>query len=115
MDSVVRSLEAVPAPIRLIAGGRHKGSSYAPLRELATAKVAGLYLVGEASALIADELGHAAPCVSCGDLATAVDRAAGDARPGDTVLLSPACASYDQFRDFEERGARFRELVEARP
>ncbi len=71
------------------------------------------YLIGEA----ADELDAAlrpagVTLVRCGDLATAVERAAADAQPGDIVLLSPACASFDQFRDFEERGEEFRRLVQ---
>jgi UDP-N-acetylmuramoylalanine--D-glutamate ligase len=115
VDSVLRSLESITAPIHLIAGGRHKGASYAPLRALVTERVRAIYLVGEAAPLLRADLGDVAPCHTCGDLATAVARASKDAVPGDVVLLSPACASYDQFRDFEERGERFRTLVEALP
>jgi len=113
VDSVLRSLESVAPPIRLIAGGRHKGASYAPMRELVRKNVAAIYLVGEAADLIAADLGDLTPHHPCGDLATAVARAAADAIPGDAVLLSPACASYDQFKDYEQRGAEFRLLVEA--
>lgn len=115
VDSVLRSLESVPPPIRLIAGGRHKGAAYTPMRELVRQNVAALYLIGEAGELLAQDLGDAVPCIPCGDLPTAVARAASDAQHGDAVLLSPACSSYDQFQDYEERGARFRALVEALP
>jgi UDP-N-acetylmuramoylalanine--D-glutamate ligase len=115
VDSVLRSLESVPGKIRLIAGGRHKGSPYAPLREHVRRHVVAVYLIGEAAPLIAEELQGSAPMVQCGDLAAAVARAARDAQPGETVLLSPACASYDQFANYEERGAVFRSLAEELP
>jgi UDP-N-acetylmuramoylalanine--D-glutamate ligase len=67
--------------------------------------------IGEAADRIAEELGHAVDVEKLGTLAEAVRRAAGIAEPGDVVLLSPACSSYDQFANFEERGSRFRELV----
>ena len=72
------------------------------------------YLIGQAAEEIAASLAaEGVRFTHAGDLATAVRLAAGDPRAGDVVLLSPACASYDQFRDFEERGDCFRELVEA--
>jgi UDP-N-acetylmuramoylalanine--D-glutamate ligase len=70
----------------------------------------GVYLIGAA----ADELMRTVGGERCGDLATAVDRAARVAAPGQVVLLSPACASFDQFEDFEARGRAFKELVQAR-
>ena len=71
------------------------------------------YLIGEATDELEAALGPAGvTLVRCGDLATAVERAAADARAGEIVLLSPACASFDQFRDFEERGEGFRRLVQ---
>ena len=71
------------------------------------------YLIGEAADEIAAALGDAGvPYVPCGDLAAALAAAAAAAEPGDVVLLSPACASFDQFRDFEARGDEFRRLVE---
>jgi UDP-N-acetylmuramoylalanine--D-glutamate ligase len=115
VDSTLRSLESVPGPIRLIAGGRHKGSSYAPLRPLVARHVAAIYTIGEAAPLFAAELGTVTSVIACGDLAAALERAAADARSGDAVLLSPACASYDQFTSYEERGDRFRTLVRELP
>jgi UDP-N-acetylmuramoylalanine--D-glutamate ligase len=111
VESLEKSLAAVPGPIRLIAGGRHKGASYRPLAPLVREKVRSLYLIGEAAGLIAADLGDAAPVLRCGDLPSAVRHASRDAREGEAVLLSPACASYDQFRDYEERGDTFRRLV----
>ena len=67
--------------------------------------------IGEDAPRIADELGDLVPVVVCGDLRTAVAQARKLARAGDTVLLSPACASYDQFRNFEDRGDQFKALV----
>jgi UDP-N-acetylmuramoylalanine--D-glutamate ligase len=71
--------------------------------------------VGEDAPAIERELGDLVPTESCGDLPTAVARAARIAVPGDVVLLSPACASYDQFRSYEERGETFRRLAAAVP
>ena len=107
-----RALAAYDAPLRVILGGSLKGEDFAPLAE-AMQSVRAAYLIGEA----ADELDAAlrpagVTLVRCGDLATAVARAAVDAQPGEIVLLSPACASFDQFRDFEERGEGFRRLVQ---
>ena len=108
-----RALAAYDAPLRVILGGSLKGEDFAPLAQAMRESVRAAYLIGEA----ADELDAAlrpagVTLVRCGDLATAVERAAADAQPGDIVLLSPACASFDQFRDFEERGEEFRRLVQ---
>jgi UDP-N-acetylmuramoylalanine--D-glutamate ligase len=99
-------------PLRLILGGSLKGESFDELAEGLPASVRSIDLIGEATEAIAASLGRAGrPFRRSGDLATAVGAAAGDAEPGDVVLLSPACASYDQFHDFEERGETFRRLV----
>lgn len=95
--------------VHLILGGQGKAQDFAPLREPAAA-CAGVYLIGEDAPAIAAAVGG----TECGDLATAVARAAAAAGPGDVVLLSPACASFDQFPDFEARGRRFKELVAER-
>ena len=99
-------------PLRLILGGSLKGESFDELAEGLPASVRSIDLIGEATEAMAASLGRAGrPFRRSGDLATAVGAAAGDAEPGDVVLLSPACASYDQFHDFEERGETFRRLV----
>jgi UDP-N-acetylmuramoylalanine--D-glutamate ligase len=99
-------------PVHLILGGRGKGGGYAALRGPVAERAAAVYAIGEAEEEIAAALAGAGPPVHrCGDLERAVATARAAARPGDVVLLSPACASYDQFRDFEERGERFRALV----
>jgi UDP-N-acetylmuramoylalanine--D-glutamate ligase len=99
-------------PVHLVLGGRGKGGGYAALREPIAERAAAVYAIGEAEEEIAGALADAGPPVHrCGDLERAVAAARAAARPGDVVLLSPACASYDQFRDFEERGERFRALV----
>ena len=108
-----RALAAYDAPLRVIVGGSLKSENFAPLAEAMQESVRAAYLIGEA----ADELDRAlrpagVPLLRCGDLATAVARAAADAQPGEIVLLSPACASFDQFRDFEDRGEEFRSLVQ---
>ena len=116
-----RKHEAAPPPRtpqhpgRHIAGGSRKGTPFADLARAARERgVLRAYLIGES----ADELreafaGEGVPTSDAGDLETAVRAAAADAEPGDVVLLAPACASFDQFRDYEERGERFRALVEA--
>jgi UDP-N-acetylmuramoylalanine--D-glutamate ligase len=99
-------------PLRLILGGSLKGESFEALAEELPATVRSIDLIGEATDDIAVALDRAGRVYRrSGDLATAVGAAAGDAQPGDIVLLSPACASYDQFRNFEERGEAFRRLV----
>jgi UDP-N-acetylmuramoylalanine--D-glutamate ligase len=95
--------------IRWIAGGRPKEGGIEALRPL-FAKIAKAYLIGEAEAEFAATLGGT-PHARCGTLAAAVAAARADARPGDVILLSPACASFDQFTSFEARGDAFRSLV----
>jgi UDP-N-acetylmuramoylalanine--D-glutamate ligase len=115
-DAAERALASyAPGTIRVILGGSRKRSSYAGLaRRASETGVLQAYLIGEAAPELADALREARVDFSeCGDLATAVARAFADADPGQVVLLSPACASFDQFRDFEDRGERFRTLVEA--
>jgi UDP-N-acetylmuramoylalanine--D-glutamate ligase len=118
VDSTSVGLAAFPAQaarVVLILGGRGKRAPYAPLRALFPDRVKALLTVGEDAPALEKELGDLAPTERCGTLAAAVTRAAALAGPGDVVLLSPACASYDQFKSYEERGERFRQLVEALP
>jgi UDP-N-acetylmuramoylalanine--D-glutamate ligase len=105
-----RALAAYDVPVHVVLGGSRKGESF---DELAARVHGRAYLIGETAGELAAALDRAGvPYTSCGDLASAVAAAAGSARPGEVVLLSPACASYDQFRDFEHRGEEFRRLVQ---
>jgi UDP-N-acetylmuramoylalanine--D-glutamate ligase len=114
-EAAERALSAYPPGIRLILGGSRKGIPFGQLaKRAAGAGVAQAYLIGDSADEIAEALAaEGVRFTYSRDLPTAVTHAFRDAEPGEVVLLSPACASYDQFRDFEERGDRFRELVEA--
>ena len=110
--NVAATLRALAAyedtPVRLILGGSRKGEDFAPLAAALGPNIRAVYVIGETAV----ELARAIPdTIHSGDLVTAVDRAAAAAQPGEVVLLSPACASYDQFRDFEQRGEEFKRLV----
>ena len=110
--STLVALRSFEAPIHLIAGGRAKGSGFEALRAPVAERCAGVYLIGEAAdALDAALAGAGVPVRRCGDLEHAVQDARAAAQPGDVVLLSPACTSYDQYPDYEARGAHFRSLV----
>jgi len=107
-----RAVAAYDAPLYVILGGRGKGESYTELALDLVGRARRVYLIGEAANELAVALELAGvDHVQSGDLATAVRKAAGEAREGAVVLLAPACASYDQFRDFEERGDEFKRLV----
>jgi UDP-N-acetylmuramoylalanine--D-glutamate ligase len=105
------ALEALTGPALWIAGGRGKGVDLAPLADLAVTRVRACVFIGEAAADLEAAVAGRAPVHRARDLSEAVAMAGGLAQPGDTVLLSPACASFDQFSGYEERGARFREAV----
>ena len=98
--------------IWLIAGGEGKGQDFSPLREPALRFVKGVFLIGKDGEKIAQAIGGDISCVISGDLPAAVSAAAAQAVSGDLVLLSPACASFDQFRDYEERAQVFVSEVE---
>ena len=98
--------------IWLIAGGDGKGQDFSPLREPALRFVKGAFLIGKDGAAIGEALGAGIPSSNCGDLVSAVQAAAAEAISGDLVLLSPACASLDQFRDYIERAQVFAAEVE---
>ena len=108
-----RGVAAYESPLRVILGGSLKGEDFAPFARELPENVRSVYLVGAASDELAAALDAAGRAYArAGDLPTAVSQAAADAQPGDVVLLSPACASYDQFANFEERGDAFRRLVQ---
>jgi UDP-N-acetylmuramoylalanine--D-glutamate ligase len=111
VGAVVQALAAVRAPVLLIAGGVDKGGSYAALREPLRQKVRLLLLYGAAREMMRAALDGTTRVESVQTLDEAVARAAAEALPGDTVLLSPACASFDQFKNYAERGRVFQELV----
>jgi UDP-N-acetylmuramoylalanine--D-glutamate ligase len=111
--AVVQALAAVREPILLIAGGVDKGGSYTELREPLRQQVRLLLLYGAAREMMKAALSGTTRVLCVRTLDEAVARAAAEALPGDTVLLSPACASFDQFRDYAERGRVFQELVRA--
>ena len=108
-----RGVAAYDAPLHLILGGSLKGEDFGPFAAELPANVRSIHLIGEASDELAAALEAAGRAYARdGDLAAAIAHATADAQPGDVVLLSPATASFDQFRNFEERGDTFRRLVE---
>jgi UDP-N-acetylmuramoylalanine--D-glutamate ligase len=112
VSSAERGLESFAGGVHAILGGSLKGGGFAGLRAAVAARCRAAYLIGEAAErLAADLAGAGVPLHRSGDLETAMAQAAAAAEPGEVVLLSPACASFDQFRDYEERGDRFRALV----
>ncbi len=115
--SALAGIQAFDGGVRLIAGGRPKRESFAPLADVVKERCVACYLIGEGAERMGAELSPAAEAgvavSEVGSLENAVEAAAADAKPGEVVLLSPACASFDAFKDFEQRGDRFRELVEA--
>ncbi|MBA4372389.1 MAG: UDP-N-acetylmuramoyl-L-alanine--D-glutamate ligase [Thermodesulfovibrio sp.] len=111
VDAVLKSLEGFSQPVVLIAGGRDKSGDFTVLREIVQQKVKSVILIGEAAEKIGKALGNTVPLISAASLADAVLRASRLAESGDVVLLSPACTSFDMFRDFEDRGRQFKQLV----
>ena len=112
--SATVGIQAFEGGVHAILGGSLKGGGFEDLRAPLAARARAAYLIGQAAGPLGRDLeGAGVPLRDCGDLATAVGAAAGAAQPGDVVLLSPACASFDQYGGFEERGEHFRELVRA--
>ncbi len=111
VDSTRVALSSFSDPLIVIMGGQGKGSPYAPLKPLIKNNVKGILLIGQDSPTIAKELRGTVPMERAGTMAKAVRRACALAQPGDIVLLSPACASFDQYRNYEERGREFKALV----
>jgi UDP-N-acetylmuramoylalanine--D-glutamate ligase len=111
VGAVVKSLEGYRGGVILLAGGKDKGGDFRPLRPLLETRVKTLLLLGQARDTIRSHLAGACPMEEAASMQAAVARAGEIAVAGDTVLLSPACASFDMFRDFEERGEVFRQAV----
>jgi UDP-N-acetylmuramoylalanine--D-glutamate ligase len=113
VGAVVKSLASFSVPVILLAGGVDKGGDYAPLADGIRQRVRRLVLFGEAKTIIAEALGMLTETAIVDDIQAAVGDAAEHAQTGDVVLLSPACSSFDQFRNYAERGKIFKQLVQA--
>ena len=111
VDATKKALEAFPGGVHLILGGKDKNSDYTELADLLRARVKTVYTIGSAAEKIERHLAGVVKIVSAGTLDAAVRQAAQSAVPGDVVLLAPACASFDQFTGYEQRGRVFKELV----
>ncbi|MCP9454687.1 MAG: UDP-N-acetylmuramoyl-L-alanine--D-glutamate ligase [Nitrospira sp.] len=115
VDATLKALESIDRPIWMIAGGRDKGGDFARLAPLVRQRVKRLIVIGEAAPLIAAAMDGYDAIDRAGSLREAVEIAAAGATPGDVVLLSPACASFDMFADYQDRGRQFKTFVQALP
>jgi len=115
VGSVMKSLAGLSSGVTLIAGGKDKGSDYSPLRLLLEQKVAHLILIGEAAQKMAAELSGSCEIRLAAGLESAVQQASEITAPDGTVLLSPACSSFDMFTNYQERGNEFERLVQQLP
>lgn len=113
VGSVVKSLESFDGNITLIAGGKDKGGSYEPLAQLVADRVSHLILIGEARVRMSEALGHLTDAHLTSSLEEAVALAGRLSTPGGVVLFSPACSSFDMFKDYAERAERFKAAVRA--
>ena len=113
VDATIKALESFPANIHIILGGKDKGSDYTVLADVLKQRVKRVYTIGAAAEKIESQIKNASEIVRAETLERAVRRAAALAEPGDIVLLAPACASFDQFENYEHRGQVFKEIVRA--
>lgn len=113
IDAVIKAVTSVDGKVILIAGGVDKGAAYTPWIEVFTEKVRCIIAIGQASKKIASDLDKHIPVRVCESLNAAVAAAHREAKPGETVLLSPGCSSYDMFKDYEHRGDEFKRIVQA--
>ncbi len=112
VDATLKSLEGFPPnSVLLILGGKDKAGEFERMRDLVKQKTRSVITIGKAADRIASALEGAATIVPAGDMQHAIEWASQHAKAGETVLLSPACASFDQYRNFEHRGEHFEELV----
>jgi UDP-N-acetylmuramoylalanine--D-glutamate ligase len=111
VTAAVHGIEAFDGRVHAILGGSLKGGGFEGLRDAVSARCPACYLIGQAEERLAEDLMGTTALYTCGDLERAVAEASAAAQPGEVILLSPACASYDQYRDYEERGQHFRSLV----
>lgn len=115
VDATLKALESIDQPIWLIAGGRDKGGDFSRLAQAVGLRVKRVILIGEAAPLLRRAWEGVATMTDAASLQEAVDCAAQGAAPGDVVLLSPCCASFDMFADYQDRGRQFKTLVHALP
>jgi len=115
VDATLKALESIDQPIWLIAGGRDKGGDFSRLAQAVSRRVTRVILIGEAAPLLRQAWEGVATMTEAATLRDAVDLAAQGATQGDVVLLSPACASFDMFADYQDRGRQFKALVHALP
>jgi UDP-N-acetylmuramoylalanine--D-glutamate ligase len=115
VDATLKALESIDQPIWLIAGGRDKGGDFSRLAQAVGRRVKRVILIGEAAPLLRRAWEGVATMTEAATLRDAVDLASQGASPGDVVLLSPACASFDMFADYQDRGRQFKALVHALP
>ena len=115
LDAMERAVMGMDGPVILIAGGKDKGFDVATSRPVLEGKVRAVLLLGEMAEKMEKAWSGGTPCRRVKDLGEAVERAAEMAREGESVLLSPGCSSYDQFKNFEERGEKYRQCVIALP
>ena len=112
VDATIKALESFPANIHLILGGKDKGSDYSVLNDLLRQRVKKVYTIGAAAKKIESQI-KGVEVVPAETLENAIRKANAVAQPGDVVLLAPACASFDQFKNYEHRGKTFKEIVNA--
>jgi UDP-N-acetylmuramoylalanine--D-glutamate ligase len=111
VDATVKALESFPGNIHIILGGKDKGSDYTELVPLLRERTKRAYLIGAAAEKISSQIQGATEITHSGTLERAVRQAFDSAKPGDVVVLAPACASFDQFENYEQRGRIFKDLV----
>ena len=114
VDATAKAIASFPGNIHLILGGKDKNSDYTQLNALLRARVKAVYTIGSAAEKIEGQIAGVTKVVRAGTLEAAVDQAAGQAVAGDVVLLAPACSSFDQFENYEERGRVFKQAVMSR-
>ena len=113
VDATAKAIAAFSSGIHLILGGKDKNSDYTQFADLLRERVSAVYTIGAAANKIESHLRGVVSIRSCETLDKAVAAAASAARPGEVVVLAPACSSYDQFENYEQRGRVFKELVNA--
>jgi len=111
VDAAIKAIDSFDGNLWVILGGTDKGSDYTVMRETLRTKAHAVLVIGAAAEKIATHLEGAVRLIPCGTIQRAVAEASASARPGDIVLLAPACSSFDQFQNYEQRGQVFKQLV----